>query len=170
MGESMNNVNLNTGTPLHLKPFEWIRTTLSYLQDEAAVWATPAMEEMVNRGTPFNGSWADFTVTFKARFKTVDEAVNAKEILQQLTQGSKTVPEYAAKFKEVMDRTGYSSVDLRDWFYNGLSLKIKDKLTHIDWKHDTLDELIAVTTAINVRVREHYAEHECEKDRTLFAF
>lgn len=132
MGKSMNDVDPNMGTPLHLKLFEWIRTTLSHLQDEAAVWATPAMEEMANGGTPFNRSWANFTAAFKARFETVNEAVNTKEILWQLTHSSKTVPEDTAKFKEVMDCTGYSAVDLHNRFYNGLLSKMKDELTHTE--------------------------------------
>ena len=61
---------------------EWIRTALLYLQEDAVIWAAPAMEE--------------FADEFKARFETVDKAIDAKDKLQHLWQGTSTVPEYVA--------------------------------------------------------------------------
>jgi hypothetical protein len=67
----------------------------------------------VARGVALFGSeWAVFRREFKARFETVNKAIDAKEKLRVLWQRSSTVLEYAALFKELMSRTRYSSVDL----------------------------------------------------------
>ena len=60
----------------------------SYLQDNASIWASPAMEEFTNGNVPFNGQWETFREHFKAGFETVNEAVNAKEKLHILWQSS----------------------------------------------------------------------------------
>ena len=91
---------------------EWIRVALSYLQDDVAIWAAPAMEEFANRGVLFYGQWGVFYTEFKAHFETIDEAVDAKERLQKLEQGTSTIPEYTALFKQLMACTGYSLADL----------------------------------------------------------
>jgi hypothetical protein len=84
---------------------EWICAMLSYLQDDALIWAAPAMEEFADRGVPFGSRWETFREQFKARFETVDEAVDAKEKLRVLWQDNSTVSEYATLFKELMART-----------------------------------------------------------------
>jgi hypothetical protein len=142
---------------------EWIRAALSYLQDDASIWAAPAMKEFADGGVPFGGLWAMFREQFKARFETVDEAVDAKEKLRVLWQDNSSVPEYATLFKELMARTGYSSADLRDRFYEHLSTRIKDKLVHTARPIGTLDELVTIASGINVRVCQCRAEKEREK-------
>jgi hypothetical protein len=94
------------------RDMEWICAALSYLQDDAAIWAAPAMEEFAVGRVPFEERWSSFRKQFKARFETVDEAVDAKKRLHVLWQDTSTVPEYAALFKELMARTGYSQSDL----------------------------------------------------------
>ena len=56
---------------------EWICVTLLYLQDDAAIWATSAMEEFASGGVPFHGQWNVFCTEFKARFETINEAIKA---------------------------------------------------------------------------------------------
>ena len=77
-----------------------------------AIWATPAMEEFANGGVLFYGQWGVFCTEFKARFETVDKAIDAKERLRKLEQGMSTIPEYAVLFKQLMACTGYSLADL----------------------------------------------------------
>lgn len=165
-GASLNVLDPN-GDPLQARDDQWIRTVLSYMQDDAALWATPAMEELTQGTTPFNGSWNDFRQQFKARFETVDEAVDAKERLRKLWQGSSTLPEYAARFNELAGRTGYSAQDLRDRFYEHLSDVIKDELVHTARPIASLDELIKVASDIDVRVRQRRAEKARQQGRTI---
>ena len=63
---------------------EWICAALSYLQDNATIWASPTMEEFANGSVPYNSQWKAFRKQFKARFETVDEVVDAKEKLHIL--------------------------------------------------------------------------------------
>ena len=118
------------------------------------------MEEFASGRVLFNNDWEEFREQFKARFETVDEAVDAKEKLRVLWQGSSSVPEYAALFKELMTRTGYSSADLRDRFYEHLSTRIKDELVNTAHPITSLNELITVASDIDVRVRQHRAERD----------
>lgn len=164
-GTALNTVD-QQGIAVDRRDSEWIRAALSYLQDDAAIWASPAMEEFANDGVPFGNQWENFRQEFKARFETVDEAVDAKEKLRVLWQNQSTVPEYAALFKELMARTGYSRADLRDRFYEHLSPRIKDELVHTARPIGDLDELITVASNIDVRVRQRRAEKEREKKRS----
>ncbi|KAK7019688.1 hypothetical protein VNI00_018011, partial [Paramarasmius palmivorus] len=89
----------------------WISTALSFMVKDAALWATPYMEEY-SLGRPiFDNNWATFEAAFKLRFESVDEKEDAKHRLKALHQDKMTVAEYTAKFKELMGRTGYSTED-----------------------------------------------------------
>lgn len=154
------------GNPTRARDDQWIRTVLSYLQDDAAMWATPAMEALTQGNLPYNGDWNEFRAQFKARFETVDEAVDAKERLRKLWQGNLTLPEYAAHFNELAGRTGYSTQDLRDRFYEHLSSAIKDELVHTARPIASLDDLIKVAADIDVRIRQRRAEKAREHGRT----
>lgn len=144
----------------------WIASALSFLQDEAALWATPYMEEIANGKGAFHSSWAEFRTQFKLRFEPADQEVDAKEKLRLLWQGKKTVPEYAARFKETMARTGYSEADLRDRFYEHLSPAMKDELVHTERPIKKLDDLITVATAMDIRLRARASEKAREQGRT----
>ena len=148
-GTALNVVD-RQGGEVQPREADWIRAALSFLQDEAAIWASPAMEEFARGVAPFGGQWGTFRAEFKARFETVDEAVDAKEKLRVLWQHDSTVPEYAALFKELMSRTGYSPADLRDRFYDHLHPRIKNELVHTARPIDTLSGLITVTSDIDI--------------------
>jgi Retrotransposon gag protein len=139
---------------------KWIHAALSFLVDDATVWATPAMEIFTNGLIPFDNCWEGFRQEFKAHFEMADEAVNAKEKLWLLFQETSSIPEYAARFKQAMVRTGYSAADLQDRFYDHLHPKIKDKLVHSNHPVVTLDNLIAASTEIDMHVRQCRAEKE----------
>ena len=93
-GTGLNVVDRQGNTVDH-RDMEWIWAALSYLQDDASVWASPAMEEFISGRVPFNNDWEKFREQFKAWFETVDEAIDAKEKLRVLWQGSSSVPKYA---------------------------------------------------------------------------
>uniref|UniRef100_A0A0W0F8D9 Putative reverse transcriptase-rnase h-integrase n=1 Tax=Moniliophthora roreri TaxID=221103 RepID=A0A0W0F8D9_MONRR len=126
--------------------------------DDAAVWATPAMEEVAQGRHSYDNSWEEFVKGFKLRFETTDEAADAKERLRVLFQEKQSVAEYAAKFKEIMSRTGYSSADLHDRFYEHMVSRIKDELVHTDRKTETLDQLINVANDLDVHIHQQEAE------------
>lgn len=113
-----------------------IKSAISYLEGEAAIWATPISGNIsnVDRGVPgatlAYATWEDFKNAFKGRFETVDAEVDAKMILKRLWQGRNTVAAYASAFKQYASRTNYSDGDLRDRFYDYLADRIKDALVH----------------------------------------
>ena len=164
-GSGLNVVD-GQGNPIRRRNNEWIRTVLSLMSDDAAVWAAPAMEEFAGGQIPFAGVWENFRTEFRARFETSDESGDAKETLRVLWQGNSTVPEYAALFKQVMGQTGYSAADLRDRFYDHLNGGIKDLLVTTGRETRTLDELIAIASGIDLRVHQHCAEKERERRRS----
>ena len=74
---------------------KWIRTALSFLQDEAVVWAMPYIEKMVKDEITFP-TWNNFCAAFKLQFETQDESADVKEALRKLYQSKLSVPEYVA--------------------------------------------------------------------------
>ena len=106
------NVVDRQGNPISCRDNKWIRTILSLMSDDAAVWAAPTMEEFTGGQIPFVGMWENFHTEFQAHFKTSDKSGDMKETLRVLWQGDSTVPEYATLFKQVMGWTGYSATDL----------------------------------------------------------
>lgn len=144
---------------------KWIRTALSFLTDEAAVWATPHIEAMVQDKEAF-ATWQDFVAAFRLRFETQDETADAKKALKELYQNKLSVPEYAARFREVMAWTGYSDGDLRDRFYEHLNSEIKDLLPTTERSTKSLDELITVATDFDTRLRQRRAEKARESGKS----
>jgi hypothetical protein len=92
---------------------QWIAAVFSYLHDNAAIWATPCLEQQKCGETPFNGSWTKFEEKFKARFKTVNEQYDIRVYIKSLKQGLLSVVEYIAKFAKYKDRTDFLPEDLR---------------------------------------------------------
>jgi hypothetical protein len=48
------------GNAIRRRDAEWIRTALSFLEDDVAVWGAPAMEDFTNGILPFGGVWEFF--------------------------------------------------------------------------------------------------------------
>lgn len=149
-----------------------ITSAISFLEGDAAIWATP-FSEAIHASSAQNSTvaypfaaWADFEVAFKNRFETTDAITDAKEMLRRLYQGKSTVGHYAATFKQYSTRTGYSQEDLRDRFYDHLADRIKDALVLTDKSTATLEELIKVS--IDLDNRQIQREQERHKSRTPF--
>ncbi|EPT05670.1 hypothetical protein FOMPIDRAFT_1090233, partial [Fomitopsis schrenkii] len=158
-------VTVGTETKWMSDDQKWIKTALSFLQDEAAVWATPHIEKMVTDQKAF-ADWGAFTAAFKLRFETQDESADAKEALRKLYQGKLSVPEYVARFREVMARTGYSDSDLCDRFYEHLSAEIKDLLPTTERSTKSLNELVTVAIDFDTRLRQRKAKKAHEQGRS----
>ncbi|KAG2022266.1 pyranose dehydrogenase [Coprinopsis cinerea AmutBmut pab1-1] len=133
----------------------WISSALSFMQGDAANWASRFLQQIVDHDAaeekdkaskpwPFNGSWPEFTTQFNARFQPADDKEAAQQELDNLAQGRSSVAQFAAKFQEIFARTGLSEED-------GMS-KFKRKLNRDDklWlamasmvkKPTTLQELV----------------------------
>jgi hypothetical protein len=122
---------------------KWITACLVYLQEDAAIWAMPALEKLCKGQDPYSSDWQKFKEVFKLHFETTDELHDAPEYIKVLFRGTSTLAEYKAKFKEYKDRTGFSDTDLREHFYNYLALSIKDLLSNTEHAKEMYDKLVA---------------------------
>jgi hypothetical protein len=146
---------------------QWIAAVFGYLHDDAAIWATPYLEQQKRGETPFDGSWTKFEEKFKARFETVDEQYDAIEYIKSLKQGSMSVVEYVAKFAEYKDRTGFSPEDLRERLREGLASYIKDAMAVSERKTSTYEELVDTAQILDKRYQERRAEKAREQGRSV---
>lgn len=141
-----------------------IKSAISFLEGDAAIWATPISEKISQVGKGTTGvtlaypTWESFTNTFEGHFETIDAVVDAKQALKYLWQGKNTVTAYAASFKQYASRTGYSDKDLQDHFYDHLADCIKDALVNtnnnIELMEDLIEESIPIDNHQLQRARE----------------
>lgn len=103
----------------------WIITACLFLEGGAADWATSIIEGMEMLTPPF-ADYPAFITAFRTCFKTVDEAGDALMAIKQLWQGTKTVQNYTAIFKQYAGRTKLSDNDKLIRYRKHLSTFIKD--------------------------------------------
>ena len=145
---------------------EWIAAFLSRLEGEAAIWATKYLDRIAkywakatadrkDADFPCGGDWNTFLNEFNVRFQAADDADQARRELDALSQGSRTVAEYAARFQEIHPRTDLSDTDLRVRFRGGLTQNAKTWLTlaEIVKEPANLDELITMASNIDYKMR-----------------
>ncbi|KAF5378053.1 hypothetical protein D9757_011535 [Collybiopsis confluens] len=142
---------------------EPVKSAISFLEGDAAIWATPIAENISahtsNNNVPLTyPDWADFRAAFTARFETADPVTDAKNMLKALYQGKNSVAAYAATFKQYSERTGYSDTDLRDKFYEHLTDRVKDGLVHSQANTSLLANLITEATRIDNRINERFRQ------------
>jgi len=168
----------------------WIQAALSLLQGEAAVWAVPYLQALEKHITtsaqqanntsgtpitvapyPFGGHWDSFVAAFKARFQAADDSQQAQRELEGIFQGGKTAPEYAARFQEIAARTGFSDVDLMNRFRRGLNKDTRQHLAVASLVKEvtTLDELVALTTECDFKMRSYTSEGRRSNNYTNYS-
>ena len=151
---------LNTsagGTP---NEEQWIASALSLLQGEAAIWAVPYLQKLQDRRLnstkppPFK-DWTDFCDQFKKRFQGVDDAAQAQRELERCKQGTRTVPEYSARFQEIAPCTGYSDQDLMVRYKQGLTNEAKQwlALATLVKEVSTLTDLVTLANDCDFKMR-----------------
>ncbi|KAJ3508867.1 hypothetical protein NMY22_g16482 [Coprinellus aureogranulatus] len=88
----------------------WISAFLSGLEGEAATWASQYLKKITDyyglenackdADFPCGGDWSTFVEAFKTRFFAEDNALAAQRELKTISQGSRSVADYAARFQE----------------------------------------------------------------------
>jgi hypothetical protein len=137
---------------------DWIQAILNLMEEDARTWALPALEELRDGRQPYQGSWIRFDEAFTRRFIPLDPAEAAREALKKLRQGKQSIAEYKARFDEQSGLTGWSNVDLKTRFYDGLQDDIKDALAISNRPTATLTELVTSAQTIDTRMRQRRAE------------
>ena len=153
------------GSPLNLNGVpdqkQWISSALSFLEGDAALWAVPHLQAIESHHQdastpfPFSSTWAVFVETFNRRFQAGDDITQAKKELVQLSQGRKTVAQYAADFQEIAGRTKWSDGDLKDRFEDGLADAVHEWLSiaKLTKEPATLQELIDLASRWDYSIR-----------------
>jgi hypothetical protein len=111
--------------------FDKILYTLSFMQEgHASTWADTVTEELfaLTEEQQKAAPWATFEDRFFKIFGHPDEAQHARNELQTLQQGKKTVEEYVAEFETVAPRTKWDDATLEFFFVEGLNSRVREKL------------------------------------------
>lgn len=126
----------------------WIITVCSFLEGDAADWVTSIVKGMETLTPPF-ADYPAFVTAFCTQFKMVDEAGDVLMVLEQLWQGTKTVQDYIALFKQHTGRTKLSDDDKLIRYRKHLSTFIKDRLAKTNHVHNTFDTIVTISTDID---------------------
>ncbi|KAG2084740.1 uncharacterized protein F5147DRAFT_525622, partial [Suillus discolor] len=85
--------------------------------------------------------------------------------LEALRQGSSSVPEYAAAFKQKAAHTSFSDYNQRQKFRTGLQDRIKVQLAHVPYSgKDTLKKLIEHA----IQIGRNFKELDADKKKTTW--
>jgi hypothetical protein len=112
----------------------WITTAISFLQGEAATWASQYLQAIEantrdNRNPyPFGKLWTGFLDAYHLRWLPTDDTEEAMAELDAIVQGKKSVAEYAGRFQEVSPRTNLNDAGLISRFKKGMTNKSKQWL------------------------------------------
>jgi hypothetical protein len=75
-----------------------------------------------------------------------------------LKQGTKSVQEYYKDFQMYSQSLGYNGTALRDFFYDGLSVKIKEMLMAQDFDHSDTSVMLEVLAAKTLKIDQQLSE------------
>jgi Ty3 transposon capsid-like protein len=129
---------------------------LSYLKGNAGKWAEPYVKKKAAGELDFQ----DFLEEFSRMFKDENKEAKAIRELETLKQGSSSVPEYVASFKQKSVFTNFSDYDLRLKLRSGLQTRIKEQLAHVALKDkNTFNKLVERA----VEIGQNFEELDAEK-------
>ncbi|KAF8753873.1 hypothetical protein RHS01_06858 [Rhizoctonia solani] len=136
-----------------------------YLRGKAHEWLEPYLEEDVVNNHPvawlhsINGFWLQFNARWNVQNKTENYRAKFKTLKQ-----TKSVQDYYKDFQTYSQNLGYNDISLRDFFYDGLSLKIKEMLMAQDYDHNasnvSLENLADKALKIDQRLEQFQAQHK----------
>ena len=116
---------------------------ISLLTGRARAWGTAEWE----RDLPVCASVSSFSTELRNVFDHETPGREAAQGLLNLTQGGRTVTDYAIEFRTIAAESSWNAPSLLDAFYHGLSGRIKDELAARDLPTD-LDYLVALAIHI----------------------
>lgn len=133
--------------------------TLSYMKGgTAGPWAAEVTRQyQVPSSQPVYEDWESFLTDFKAAFGDPDPATTARFKMDQLRQGSHTVEEYVASFKELTSKTKYNDAAHVEKFERGLNSALVDKIYSLPEMPTTLAGWINWATKLDRQWRQREA-------------
>jgi hypothetical protein len=162
-GTSLNTLDATTGIWTSV-PGRWIQAALNLMEGDARMWALPYLEEIQAGNMPLGGVWQTFLDHFTRCFAPLNTEDSARDGLKCTRQNKGTVAKYMAMFDQYAGQTGWSPVDLRQRFYDGLNDRVKDALAGMHQPISTIDELRAAVQSLD----QHWWQREAEKKGHTF--
>jgi hypothetical protein len=144
---------------------EQIAFVISCLDGKAHEWLEPYLEQDVvqNVSVPWLHNLAEFWAQFNARWNVSNKTENFRSKFKALRQ-TKSVQEYFKDFQTYSQNLGYNDVSLRDFFYNGLTVKIKEIMMTQDFNHSaatvTLQQIADQALKIDQRLEVFQAQNK----------
>jgi hypothetical protein len=102
---------------------------LSFMVENAAVWARPHIESLVEGKTPF-ADWDIFLAAFKLKFEPVSPEADVKNKIIRMKQGKRIFGELVADFETWASHTGWSDQDLFDRLKQTLNADYINQLSY----------------------------------------
>lgn len=125
--------HMNINGEQHVNTIKAILSMLSFMDNDAAIWARPHIESIASRLPVFNNDWDKFIEAFKSKFEPVNEQAEACLRLERTKQGDKQkFSEYFANFNTWSEQTGYGSNKVFDRCRLGLNKHYLGRLTYFD--------------------------------------
>ncbi|XP_073425377.1 uncharacterized protein [Dendrobates tinctorius] len=131
---------------------------VSLLSGKAFEWATPLWE----RGDPEVRTAAHFLTAIKQVFLGPRVTHDTSLQLLALTQGALSVSQYSVRFRTLASELEWSDKAPIPVFWRGLAEHVKDALSTKEGPA-SLEELIAISTRIDLRFSEHVRERAQSK-------
>jgi hypothetical protein len=130
-----------------------VPSALSFMAEDAAVWARPHIESLAEGKTPF-ASWDAFLVAFKLKFEPVSSKADAKNKIIGMKQGKCTFGELVADFETWASRTGWSKQDLFDRLKQTLNADYINRLSYFPVVAKDYDTLKAYGHSIDLQLTD----------------
>ncbi|MEE6519705.1 hypothetical protein FKM82_017426 [Ascaphus truei] len=122
---------------------------ISLLSGKALAWASPIWE----RDTAMTRDYPRFLREFRQVFETRGRQIMADSSLFHISQGNRSVAEYALDFRTIAAETTWNNDSLSAAFWHGLSDAIKNQLATME-RPTRLEDLIAVCIRVDQWLRE----------------
>jgi hypothetical protein len=106
-----------------------VPSALSFMVEDAAVWAQPHIESLAKGKTPF-ADWDTFLAAFKLKFELVSLKADIKNKIIGMKQGKRTFCELVANFNTWASCTSWSDQDLFDCFKQILNANYINRLSY----------------------------------------
>ncbi|CAJ1074292.1 uncharacterized protein LOC124485733 [Xyrichtys novacula] len=130
-----------------------IAYTIGLLSGQAREWGTAVW----GRQDSACESYAAFVAEMRKVFDHPVSGNNASHRLMAISQGTRSVAEFAVEFRTLAAESSWNDGALQGAFYKGLGEALKDELATRDDSPD-LDHLIALAIKIDNRLRERRRE------------
>ena len=129
-----------------------IAFVVSLLTGRALDWAVATL----NSDVSFSSDYSRFISEFRLVFDHPPDGTDSASKLHSISQGTRSVAEFAVEFRILAARSGWGEEALKSAFRRGLSDAIKDLILRD--RPRTLADLIALTLQVDDRLRERRTE------------